>query len=148
MAFAKILAKYDVFTQNIIMRDIGKEIIDYLNAHGFGFAETDSIDDLNTLIDLFVKNGFAESLKIVPADKGDTYIWKNLYGVDAYKELYDLSLNPFLACPLNLCMYHITGKHNKKLVMHQKEFVSDSVTEAQYELVDDDTPPAGRVGDG
>ena len=142
VSFARILAKYDVFTQNILMRDIGKEVIDYLNEHGFGFKETGSIEDLNMLIDLFVKNGFAESLTVTPADKGENYIWKGLYGIDAYKDLYDLSLNPFLACPLNLCMVYITGKNGKKLLMHRKEFVSDTITEAQYELVDDDTPPA------
>ncbi len=147
VSFAKILAKYDVFTQNIIMRDIGKEVIEYLNDHGFGFRESGSIDDLNTLIDLFVKNGFAESLTVTPADKGENYIWKGLYGVDAYKDLYELSLNPFLACPLNLCMVYLTGKYGKKLLMHRKEFVSDTVTEAQYELVDDDTPPAEWVMD-
>ncbi|NLF49862.1 MAG: GGDEF domain-containing protein [Leptolinea sp.] len=142
VAFGKILAKYDAFTQGVIMRDIGKEIIDYLNGHGFDFSESGSPEDLNTLIDLFVKNGFAESLDVTPADKGDNYIWKNLYGISAYKELYDLALNPFLACPLNLCMCYVAGKNKKKLVMHRKEFVNDSITEAQYELVDDNTPDA------
>jgi diguanylate cyclase (GGDEF)-like protein len=32
----------------------------------------------------------------------------------------------------------VAGKHKKKLLMHRKEFVNESVTEAQYELVDDD----------
>jgi diguanylate cyclase (GGDEF)-like protein len=138
VAFGKILAKYDVFTQGVIMRDIGKEVVAYLNEHGFDFQETGSVEDLNTLINLFVKNGFAESLEVTPADKGDNYIWTNLYGLSAYKELYDLALNPFLACPLNLCMCYVAGKHKKKLLMHRKEFVSDSITEAQYELVDDE----------
>ncbi|GAK49577.1 histidine kinase [Candidatus Moduliflexus flocculans] len=44
VAFGKILAKYDVFTQGVIMRDIGKEIVMYLNEHGFGFQETDSVE--------------------------------------------------------------------------------------------------------
>lgn len=140
VAFGKTLAKYDAFTQGVIMRDIGKEIIDYLNEHGFGFTETGSMDDLNQLIDLFVKNGFAESLKVTPADKGDTYLWTNLYGGAAYKELYDLALNPFLSCPLNLCMYYVAGKHKKKLVMHRKTFLNERETEAQYEIVDDETP--------
>lgn len=140
VAFGKILAKYDAFTQGVIMRDIGKEIIVYLNEHGFDFSESGSPEDLNRLIDLFVKNGFAESLEVTPAAVGDNYIWKNLYGLSAYKELYDLALNPFLACPLNLCMSYIAGKNKKKLVMHRKEFVNDEITEAQYELVDDDTP--------
>ncbi|PKO13410.1 MAG: hypothetical protein CVU39_19600 [Chloroflexi bacterium HGW-Chloroflexi-10] len=140
VAFGKILAKYDVFTQAMIMRDIGKEVLAYLNNHGFGFQETDSIEDLTMLINLFVKNGFAETLEVSPADKGDNYVWTNLYGVAAYKELYDLALNPFLACPLNLCMSYVVGKHKKKLLMHRKEFINESVTEAQYELVDDDDP--------
>ncbi len=140
VAFGKILAKYDVFTQGVIMRDIGKEVVAYLNDHGFGFQETDSIEDLTTLINLFVENGFAESLEITPADKGDNYVWTNLYGLSAYKELYDLALNPFLACPLNLCMSYVAGKHQKKLLMHRKEFVNESITEAQYELVDDFHP--------
>jgi len=137
VAFGKILAKYDVFTQGVIMRDIGKEIVVYLNEHGFGFQETDSVEDLTTLINLFVKNGFAKTLEITPAENGDNYIWTNLYGLSAYKKLYDLALNPFLACPLNLCMYYVAGKYKKKLKMHRKEFKSESVTEAQYELVDD-----------
>ncbi len=140
VAFGKTLAKYDAFTQGVMMRDIGKEIIDYLNDHGFGFKETDSINDLNQLTDLFVKNGFADSLKVTPAEKGENYLWTNLYGVEAYKELYDLSLNPFLACPLNLCMSYVTGKHRKKLVMHQKKFINTHETVAQYEIVDDETP--------
>ncbi len=140
VAFGKILAKYDAFTQGVIMRDIGKEIIVYLNEHGFKFDESGSPEDLNRLIDLFVKNGFAEALDVTPADKGENYIWKNLYGIRAYKELYDLALNPFLACPLNLCMCYVAGRNKKKLVMHRKEFVNESITEAQYELVDDDTP--------
>ena len=140
VAFGKILSKYDVFTQGVIMRDIGKEIVVYLNKHGFGFQETDSLEDLTTLINLFVKNGFAESLEVTPAEHGDNYIWTNLYGLSAYKELYELALNPFLACPLNLCMSYVAGKHKKKLKMHRKVFKSESVTEAQYELVDDNDP--------
>jgi diguanylate cyclase (GGDEF)-like protein len=140
VAFGKILAKYDVFTQGVIMRDIGREVVAYLNEYGFGFQETDSLEDLTTLINLFVENGFAEALEITPAEKGDTYIWTNLYGLSAYKKLYDLALNPFLACPLNLCMFYIAGKHKKKLKMHRKEFKNESITEAQYELVDDNDP--------
>jgi len=140
VAFGKILAKYDVFTQGVIMRDIGKEVVEYLNEHGFGYQETDSMEDLNTLINLFVENGFAEALQITPAENGDNYIWTNLYGLSAYKELYDLALNPFLACPLNLCMCYVAGKHKKKLKMHRKEFKNNSITEAQYELVDDNDP--------
>jgi diguanylate cyclase (GGDEF)-like protein len=135
VAFGKILAKYDVFTQGVIMRDIGKEVVAYLNEHGFGFQETDSVEDLTTLINLFVKNGFAEALEITPAENGDNYIWTNCTAI-SLQETLRLE-NPFLACPLNLCMFYVAGKHKKKLKMHRKEFKSESITEAQYELVDD-----------
>ena len=99
VAFGKILAKYNVFAQGTILKDVGREIIEYLNDHGFEFEETDDIEDLTTLTELFVKNGFAESLDVEPADKGNNYIWHNLYGIEAYEELHEISDNPFLACP-------------------------------------------------
>ena len=40
----------------------------------------------------------------------------------------------------------VAGKHKKKLKMHRKVFKDESVTEAQYELVDDDEP-GGNMDD-
>ena len=143
VAFGKILAKYNAFAQGSILRDVGKEIIEYLNSHDFQFEETGELDDLSILTGLFVKNGFAEKLDIEPADKGQNYIWHNLYGVDAYKELHDITDNPFLACPLNLCLYYLADKHNKTLRLYRKTFdMEHNITEAQYEVVDKDIPNA------
>jgi hypothetical protein len=101
VAFGKILAKYNVFAQRDILEDVGKEIIDYLNLHGFQFEESGELRDLEVLTDLFVKNGFADAVEIEPADKGQTYTWRNLHGIAAYQELYEIADNPFLSCPLN-----------------------------------------------
>ncbi|MBN1219298.1 MAG: hypothetical protein JXM69_10250 [Anaerolineae bacterium] len=141
VAFGKILGKYNAFAQGIILKDVGREIVDYLDGHGFQFEETGDLDDLATLIELFVKNGFAEKLEIEPADKGQNYIWHDLYGVAAYKELYDIADNPFLSCPLNLCLYYLADKHNKTLRLHRKTFdLQNNITESQYEIVDKETP--------
>jgi diguanylate cyclase (GGDEF)-like protein len=146
VAYGKVLAKYNVFAEGEIMRDIGKEILEYLNKHGLGFVEKSAVEDISNLTDLFVKNGFAESLDITPADRGEKYVWKNLYGMQAYKELYELALNPFLSCPLNTCLYYLAGKYKKKMLMHRKEFrMDEGITEAQYELVDDDGVDNGRL---
>lgn len=137
VAYGKILSKYNAFAQGSILRDVGKEIIIYLNQHGFKFDEKGNLDDLKTLTDLFVKNGFADKLEIEPAEKGQNYIWHDLFGIDAYKELYQISDNPFLSCPLNLCLYYLADKHNKTMKLYEKSFDMNSrVTESQYELVD------------
>lgn len=93
------------------------------------------------MIELFVKNGFAESLDIEPADQGQNYVWHNLYGIAAYKELHEIVDNPFLSCPLNLCLYYLADKHNKTMRLHRKTFDVESKTaESQYEIVDKDCP--------
>jgi hypothetical protein len=141
VAFGKILAKYNVFAQGTILKDVGREIIEYLNDHGFEFEETDDIEDLTTLTELFVKNGFAENLDVEPADKGNNYIWHNLYGIEAYEELHEISDNPFLACPLNLCLYYVADKHNKTMRLLSKSFDLETGTaQSQYEIVDKETP--------
>jgi hypothetical protein len=48
VAFGKILAKYNAFAQGSILKDVGKEIIDYLNSHGFEFEETGQLEDLSS----------------------------------------------------------------------------------------------------
>lgn len=111
-----------------------------MNSHGFNYSEEGNLEDLSRLTEMFVKNGFAESLEIIPTNKGNNFIWKNLFGLPAYKELYDIALNPFLSCPLNLCLYYVAGKQKKKFILHKKEFnIPDGVTETEYEIVDDDT---------
>ena len=92
------------------------------------------------MTELFVKNGFAESLDIEPADKGNNYTWHNLYGIEAYEELHEISDNPFLACPLNLCLYYVADKHNKTMRLLSKSFDLETGTaQSQYEIVDKET---------
>jgi hypothetical protein len=146
VAFGKILSQYNAFAQGSILRDVGKEIISYLNSHGFQFEEKGNMDDLSVLMDLFVKNGFADRLDIEQADKGQNYIWHNLYGIAAYKELHDMIDNPFLSCPLNLCLYYLADKHKKTMRILDKTFdMKNNVAESQYEIVDKDIPKEGEV---
>jgi len=146
VAFGKVMAKYNIFARGVILEDVGKEIIKYLNRHGLDFEETGEIEDLEILTDLFVRNGFAGELEIEPADKGQNYVWKDLYGIEAYRELHEVTDNPFLACPLNLCLYHIADKHNKTLKLHSKSFdMENRNAESQYEIVEKDTPDDDEV---
>lgn len=146
VSYGKILAKYDAFTQGSILRDVGKEIIDYLNRHDFKFTETGQESDLATLTALFVKNGFVGTLDVQPANPGNNYIWRDLYGVDAYRELHEISDNPFLACPLNLCLYYLADKHGKSMRLLKKSFdAKDGIVESQYEVVEKEPLQPGAV---
>jgi hypothetical protein len=137
VAFGKILSKYNVFAQGSILKDVGQEIIAYLNNHGFIFEETGNLDDLTTLTELFVKNGFADKLDIEESVNGHKYTWHNLYGINAYKELLDVVDNPFLSCPLNLCLYYIADKHNKTMKLYSKTFnMNDKSSVTDYAVVE------------
>ncbi len=143
VAFGKILAKYNSFAQSSILRDVGKEVIEYLNKHGFGFEEKGDMGDISTLIDLFVKNGFADRLDVEPADRGKNYVWHNLYGADAYNELHQITDNPYLSCPLNVAVYYLAQKQKKAMLTHKKVFnMRRRVVESQYEFVDAAEPSA------
>ncbi|MCW5978076.1 MAG: response regulator [Bryobacteraceae bacterium] len=145
VAFCKILSKYNAFAQGAIMRDVGKDIIEFLVKHGFPFEEKGDLGDLPTLIDLFLKNGFAKSLTIEPAEKGHNYVWHDLYLLDAYKELQDVTSNPFLSCPLNLCVFYLADKQDKRMRLHEKTFdMRTRVTVSNWEIVDKET--AGEAG--
>ncbi|MFC7335359.1 sensor histidine kinase [Rhodocista pekingensis] len=136
VAFGKAMARFDGFAQGEVMRDVGRELIEYLNRKGLCFKETGSVSDLEALIRLFVDNGFAESVEIVPADRGSTYVWRNLYGAPAYAELHRFSDNPFLACPLNLCLYDLAERRGVRMLLHRKAFGPGChVVESQYEIV-------------
>jgi hypothetical protein len=147
VAFGKTLAKYNVFSEGAILKDVGQEILNYLNKQGFTFDEKGELEDLVRLTNLFVDNGFAEKLEIQDADRGKNYVWHNLFGLSAYKELHEIAENPFLSCPLNLCLYYVADKHGKTMQLLSKSFDIDSgVTESQYDIVDKPTEAEAGAG--
>ena len=142
-SFGKILAEYNVFAQETVLKGIGREIIEYLNRNGFGFSETGSTEDIPKLIDLFTKNGFAD-LEVTAAVKGENYKWSNLYGIQAYSDLQEIAENPFLSCPLNACIIYIAGKYGKTLLLHSKSFdlktgIGYSQEEVVNEVIEDES---------
>jgi len=145
-SFGKILSEYNAFAQESVLRDVGKEILEYLKLNGFSFEERNSLDDVERVIDLFTKNGFSD-LEITDADIGSNYKWTNLYGIKAYDELSKVTDNPFISCPLNACIYYISSKYGKTLKLHSKSFdVSLNEAFSQEELVDIEVLKAGSKG--
>lgn len=137
VAFGKVLSRYDAFAQGRILREVGTELLEYLRRNGYAFEAQGDLEDLDAVIELFVQHGFASRLDVRPATPGLHYVWHDLYGIRAYKELHDAAENPFLSCPLNLVLYAIAGQHGKTMRLHQKSFdMATSTAESQYELVD------------
>jgi two-component system, sensor histidine kinase and response regulator len=137
VAFGRILSRYNAFAQGMVLKDVGKDLLSYLRNHGFSFEETGDVSDLGKLVQMFLDGGFAQSLSITPASEGDNYTWTELLLLDAYKELQDSTENPFLSCPLNLCLYYLADRHNKVMKLHEKTFdMERRVTISRWELVD------------
>ncbi|MCK4979668.1 MAG: hypothetical protein KAS62_04690, partial [Candidatus Delongbacteria bacterium] len=135
-SFGKVLAQYNTFAQGAILKEIGKEVIDYLKRNGFDYGETDSLEDVQKLMNMFIKNGFAD-LKLEPAEKGDKYIWNNLYGIRAYYELQKITDNPFLSCPLNASITYLAERNGKTLKLHSQSFDPErGYAESVEEIVD------------
>ncbi len=136
-AFGKILAKYNVFAQGAILREVGKEVLEYLERHGFDFRESGTLKDIHAATELFVRNGFCDKLDTEPAEKGEKYVWYNIYGFDAYKELLDITQNPFLSCPLNAVLSYLASKYGKTLHLREKTFdEKEPIIVSVEELVD------------
>jgi hypothetical protein len=137
VAFGKILARYNTFARGTVMKDVGADIYRYLAAHGFGIDEQGDAGDLGRVVDLFVQNGFAEKLEVHPLDRGAHYIWHELFLLDAYRELHDYTDNPFLSCPLNLCLFFVADRHDKFFKLHEKTFdMQRRVTISHWEVID------------
>ncbi len=121
-AFGKILAKYNAFEQGLLLKETGKEILEYLNRRGYAIPMGGGAEDLNSVIDLFVGHGFAASVDIEPAGGGQRFTWHDLYGYGAYQELQEYFNNPFLSCPLNAVLWHLAAREGKMLKLREKSF--------------------------
>jgi hypothetical protein len=121
-AFGKILAKYNAFERAVLLKETGKEILEYLNRRGYAIPQGGGTGDLNSVIDLFVGHGFAASVDIEPAGDGQRITWHDLYGYGAYEELQDYSSDPFLSCPLTAVLGHLAAGEGKILKLREKSF--------------------------
>jgi two-component system, sensor histidine kinase and response regulator len=145
VALCKILSKYNAFAQGAVMRDVGRDLIGYLKQQGFWFEEKGTPDDIGGIVEVFLQHGFAKKLEVMPAPLGNYYIWHDLALLSAYKTLQDVTENPFLSCPLNLCLSYMCDKHGKVFKLHEKTFDMETrVTTSQWELAD--KPPVGPQG--
>jgi len=81
---------------------------------------------------------------VTPAPRGQYYVWHDLFLLDAYKELQDMTGSPFLSCPLNLCLFYLADKHGKRMCLLDKTFDMETrVTVSNWEVRDAPAEEAG-----
>ena len=69
----------------------GVQWADYLRRHGQWFEESGDLEDLPKVVDLFLRNGFARKLEVRPAERGHYYVWHDLFLLDAYQRVQELT---------------------------------------------------------
>jgi hypothetical protein len=137
VAFGKVLAKYNVFAQAAMMREVARDMVEYLRERGMWFEERGGPEDMERVVEFFMQGGFAKHLEVKSADRGQFYIWHDLFLFDAYKYLQDVTDNPFLSCPLNLCLTHVSGEQGKAFKLLSRKFdPQQRITVSQWEVVD------------
>ncbi len=144
VAFGRVLSKYNAFAQGAVLREVGKELTEYLGERGFAIDEHGDPGDLKRMIELFVANGFAREVELTETERGPDFVWHGLYGADAYRRLHEEIANPFLACPLNLCLQYVAGRNRIDVELLEKEFdLEHDVVRSRYALTprtSDDAP--------
>ena len=138
-AFGRILSRYNAFAQGLILKEAGREILEYLKRQGYEFPKTDSIDGILKVIDAFANNGFVENLEVEEAGEATKFTWHDLYGFEAYRELQEITENPFLSCPLNAVLWYLADGLGKTLKLRDKRFIEEGRTAVSIEqFVDKD----------
>ncbi|MBI1910642.1 MAG: hypothetical protein HYS21_01435 [Deltaproteobacteria bacterium] len=101
--FGMALSKYDAFSQEMLLRDVGRNIIDYLKDYGIEFKSGSTAEEtVANVISTFVEKGFVDRIEVTNTDKGVYGKWCNLVGIEAYKKLFDETGSPFISCPLTM----------------------------------------------
>ncbi|MDX2471722.1 MAG: ATP-binding protein [SAR324 cluster bacterium] len=141
-SYGKILSKYDPNSYDILIKEIGKEMQEYLAEAGYAIEETGTIEDVGKVIELFVANGFASSIEVSPGRDADIVKWHDLYGWKAYEKLQTETANPFISCPLNAILYNLAGQYGKTLRLYGHHFdAKTGITESEEGIVDKTTEP-------
>jgi len=141
-AYGRAFAKYDPFAYEVLIKEVGKELLAYLRQAGYPFVETGAFSDVEGVLKFFVEQGFVEQLEVKPAEVGNHYLWHGLLGQDAYELLQETTSNPFLSCPLNAAMLYLAQQHGKTLKLYGKTFDREQrLVESHEGLVDLEPAP-------
>jgi signal transduction histidine kinase len=122
-SFGRVLAKYDAFSSELMIKDIGRSIKDYLQVKGVLFEEGESPEEaVSNIVRALAERGFVEELEIEKTNGKIRAVWKNLLGAEAYEKLFSETGNAFISCPLNALLVAALEKYDSTLAAHELKF--------------------------
>lgn len=128
-SFGMVLAKYDAYSSEMMVADVGRYIREYLGAEGIDLSpEKTSEDTIQKVISTFMSRGFVKDLtfeKTIDNDKVVHSVWRGMIGRKAYEKLYSETRNPFISCPLNAVLLDFLHQQGCTIVLHETKFHSD-----------------------
>jgi hypothetical protein len=137
-AFGKLLSQYDSFAQGVLMEKVGRDVCEYLGGRGYELSEAMDGGDPFSAADLFMRNGFVDSMEVEGKGCGRKASLHNVYGYQAYKELQEASQNPFASCPLNSVLRYLCRRQGRAYKRREGSFDDRTRTVHISASIDDD----------
>jgi PAS domain S-box-containing protein len=145
-SFGLVLAKYDAFSSEVMIRDIGRSIREYLRDRGFELEEgSDPKEAIHNILRVFVDRGFVDGLEVEEVDGKLRIRWKNLLGIEAYGRLFRETRSPFLSCPLNALMLSALERYGFTLATSECRFDLEEGSVETLEEIRPLRPPEGDL---
>jgi PAS domain S-box-containing protein len=140
-----VLSKYDAFSAEIMVKDLGRYIREYLASEDIDIVGGRTPEETQRkIVQAFADKGFVEELDMKKTREGRIYAkWRGLLGVEAYNKLFSETENPFISCPLNAVLLEALDRHGITMRVHDLTFnLEDGSAETVEELT-----PKKRAGD-
>ncbi len=128
-SFGMVLAKYDAYSSEMMLADVGRYIREYLETEGIDLSpENTSEETIQKVVSAFMTRGFVKDLvfeKDVNNEKVVHSVWRGLRGAKAYEKLYSETRNPFISCPINAIILDFLHQDGCTLFLHNTKFHPD-----------------------
>lgn len=128
-SFGMVLAKYDAYSSEMMVADVGRHIKEYLESEGIDLSpEKTSEETIQKVISAFMTRGFVKDLVFEKEGNDEKVVhsvWRGMIGHKAYEKLYSETRNPFVSCPLNAVLLDFLHQHGCTLFLHETKFYSD-----------------------
>jgi diguanylate cyclase (GGDEF)-like protein len=149
-SFGMVLAKYDAYSSEMMLAEVGRYIREYLETEGIDLSpENTSEETIQKVVSAFMTRGFVRDLVFEKDDDNEKVVhsvWRGLMGRKAYEKLYSETKNPFISCPINAIILDFLHQNGCTLFLHNTKFHSDQDRVDCWEEIRPNIPvPEGKL---
>lgn len=133
-----VLSKYDAFSAETMVKDLGRYIKEYLESENIKIPSGETPEETQrSIVQLFADKGFVKELRLQEKGEGRFYTkWKGLLGIEAYHRLFSETENPFISCPLNAVLLNALEDQGRTLRIRDLRFdLAEKTAETVEELM-------------